>query len=199
MQLVLASSSPYRRNLLERLGLPFSCANPNIVETHLAGENIETMANRLALSKAQTLSSFYPNALIIGSDQTCMCENTIMGKPGNFETAKTQLRHCSSQQVDFYTALVLLNTTTGTWLQSIDKYSVTFRNLADAEIESYLNIEQPYDCAGSFKAEGLGISLFLSMSGSDFHSLIGLPLISLCNLLRASGLNPLLPTNSRPG
>ena len=198
MLLVLASSSPYRKALLARLGLPFICASPDIDETRLGQESVTTMVERLALDKAKALSAKYHEALIIGSDQACMCGDTILGKPGDFAAARLQLQLCSGKQVDFYTSLVLFNSATADWQRCVDIFSVTFRKLGEAEIENYLNRERPYDCAGSFKAEGLGITLFEKMAGKDFHSLIGLPLISLCDMLRCAGINPLLPATPTP-
>lgn len=193
MKLVLASSSPYRRALLERLGLPFECASPDLDETPLPGENIQSLVCRLALSKAEALATRWPAALIIGSDQACLLGERILGKPGTLENAHQQLRACSGRQVNFYTGLVLYDSRTGSWQQSLDCFSVQFRDLPDAEISYYLQREQPFDCAGSFKVEGLGISLFSSLSGKDYNSLIGLPLLSLCELLRQADMNPLLP------
>jgi septum formation protein len=196
MQLVLASSSPHRRSLLARLGLPFTSESPAIDETPLPAETVQTLVARLALDKAKALANKYPEALIIGSDQACICGSTILGKPGDITRARFQLQTCSGKHVDFYTGLVLLDSSTGTWRQSLDIFSVTFRALNESEIENYLQREQPFDCAGSFKAEGLGITLFEKMEGKDFHSLIGLPLISLCDLLRQAGINPLLQAPS---
>ena len=193
--LVLASSSRYRRMLLERLQLPFSWDSPDIDETPLTGETIEAMTQRLALAKARAVALRHPDALIIGSDQACQRsgESGIVGKGGSFEGAFSQLRASSGRRVDFHTALVLFDARADTYRATHDVYSVQFRSLTDGEITRYLQIEQPYDCAGSFKAEGLGIALFSSMQGKDFHSLIGLPLISLCALLREAGLDPLAP------
>jgi MAF protein len=192
MELILASSSPYRRALLARLGLPFISASPEVDETPRPDETAPILVERLAFAKAKTLSAKYPRALIIGSDQVCLCGTTILGKPGDMSRARLQLQTCSGQQVDFYTGLVLLDSMTGTHQYKLDVFSVFFRSLAETEIENYLQREQPFDCAGSFKAEGLGISLFERMDGTDFHSLIGLPLISLCEMLRQAGLDPLL-------
>jgi MAF protein len=192
MQLILASSSAYRRTLLARLGLPFTSISPSIDETPLQEESVQALVERLALGKAKAIADRYPQALIIGSDQACICGSTILGKPGDMTRARLQLQACSGKQVDFYTGLVLLNSATGCWQQSMDVFSVTFRKLGETEIENYLQLELPFDCAGSFKAEGLGITLFEKMTGKDFHSLIGLPLISLCDMLREAGINPLL-------
>lgn len=198
MQLVLASSSPYRRALLLRLGLPFSSGSPDIDETPFPGEPVEQLVERLALSKGQALAGTYPEALIIGSDQACLCGSAVLGKPGDFVRARQQLEACSGRQVHFYTSVVLLNSATGTSLRSLDIFTVTFRTLTAAEIVNYLEREQPFDCAGSFKAEGLGICLFEKMAGGDFHSLVGLPLLSLCDLMRRAGLNPLLQATPAP-
>jgi len=196
MQLVLASSSNYRKALLQRLALPFVSASPEIDETAALAETAHALSDRLALAKAQKLATDFPDALIIGSDQACWCDGRILGKPGTFAVAREQLLHCSGKTAEFHTALALLNTRTGVCMQSHDSFIVKFRTLTVTEIEYYLQQEQPYDCAGSFKAEGLGIALFIGMNGKDFHSLLGLPLISLCQLLREAGLNPLLPPAS---
>lgn len=182
-----------RRSLLQRLDLPFAAHSPEVDETPLAGEAPDTLALRLALAKARALATEYPGALIIGSDQCCSCSGRLLGKPGHFEGALAQLRYCSGQWADFHTAVVLLDAATGKHWHSVDHYRVKFRTLDEAEIRAYLQREEPWGCAGSFKAEGLGIALFEAMEGADFHSLLGLPLISLCRLLREAGLNPLLP------
>lgn len=198
--LVLASSSRYRRDLLQRLQLPFSWDSPDIDETPQPAETIEAMTQRLALAKARAVAVRHPGALIIGSDQACHREGetTIVGKSGNFDNAFRQLRACSGRSVHFHTALVLFDGRSGTYRATHDIYTVQFRVLSDAEISRYLALEQPFDCAGSFKAEALGISLFSAMHGKDFHSLIGLPLISLCDLLRQAGLDPLGPAAALP-
>lgn len=193
MQLVLASSSPYRRTLLARLNLPFAASSPDVDETALPGEDVHTLVLRLALAKARALAPGFPDALIIGSDQACQFDTRILGKPHTFARAREQLLACSGRRVDFHTALVLLDTRSGQWQQAVERYSVTFRHLTLSEIEHYLRAEQPWDCAGSFKVEGLGIALFSALEGRDYHSLIGLPLLQLCAMLRQAGLNPLLP------
>lgn len=191
--LVLASSSRYRRDLLQRLQLPFTWDSPDIDETPLPAEPIEAMTQRLALAKARAVAARHPGALVIGSDQGCQREGetTIVGKSGSFDNAFRQLRASSGRTVHFHTALVLLDGRTDEHRATHDRYSVQFRELSDNEIRRYLELEQPFDCAGSFKAEALGITLFSAMHGKDFHSLIGLPLISLCELLRQAGLDPL--------
>lgn len=193
LPLILASSSRYRRVLLERLQLPFTCDSPAIDETPLPGETVQALTARLALAKAQAVAVRHPAAWIIGSDQACVRDGDAMpiGKPGAFAAARQQLLACSGRHVEFHTALVLLNSQSGAALTSNDIYRVRFRQLSEREITHYLQREEPYDCAGSFKAEGLGITLFDGMEGNDFHSLIGLPMISLCRLLRQAGLDPL--------
>lgn len=192
-RLVLASSSPYRRELLQRLRLPFVCDSPHIDETPQPGEDVTALTRRLALAKAQAVAARHPAALVIGSDQACVRDGdpTPIGKPGGFAAAFQQLQACSGRRVSFHTALVLLDSRTGEHQSTDDVFTVVFRTLGDAEIRRYLELETPYDCAGSFKAEALGITLFAAMEGRDFHSLIGLPLISLCDLLRKAGMNPL--------
>lgn len=188
MKLVLASSSPFRKALLEKLHLTFECASPDINETPLADETIEAMVKRLAEAKAHALASSYPDSLIIGSDQSASLHGNVLHKPGNFETAFEQLKAASGESITFYTGLCLLNSRTHQFTTLCDPYVVTFRTLSDTEINNYLKLEQPFNCAGSFKSEGLGISLFESMRGDDPNSLIGLPLIQLCRLLKAEGM-----------
>jgi len=199
MQLVLASSSPYRRALLARLGLSFQWASPAIDESPQAGESATALVRRLALAKARVLAASYPAALLIGSDQACLLGDRILGKPHTFERARAQLLACSGQRVEFHTGLVLYDSTSGRWQESVDLYAVSFRELTEAEVDHYLLSEQPFDCAGSFKVEGLGVALFSSLEGSDYHSLVGLPLLSLCAMLREAGLNPLLSAARVPG
>jgi septum formation protein len=198
MQLVLASSSRYRRTLLEQLRLPFACASPDLDETPLPGEPSAALVARLALAKARALANHFPDALIIGSDQACALDGRILGKPGNAENARAQLQACSGRRVTFHTGLVLYDTRGATWQHTVDTYTVQFRDLSQAEIARYVELEQPFDCAGSFKVEGLGITLFSALEGRDFNSLIGLPLLSLCDMLRAAGLNPLAPAPAGP-
>jgi MAF protein len=199
MQLVLASSSRYRRALLEQLRLPFVCASPDIDETPQAGETVPALVARLALAKARALADRFPDALIIGSDQACALDDCILGKPMHAENARAQLQACSGRRVTFHTGLVLYDSRNTGFQHSIDTYTVQFRELSAAEIARYVELEQPFDCAGSFKVEGLGITLFNALEGKDFNSLIGLPLLSLCAMLRAAGLNPLAPGSAGPG
>jgi MAF protein len=191
--LLLASSSPYRRELLERLGLPFDCASPDIDEAPLPGETASQTALRLAEGKARALAPAHPGHWIIGSDQVAsLPDGTLLGKPGNHHQAVEQLRRSSSHKVSFLTGLTLLDTDSGKMQTHCEAFSVHFRHLTPAEIEAYLRREQPYDCAGSFRVEGAGIALFSRMEGNDPNSLIGLPLIALNDMLRNWGRNPLL-------
>jgi MAF protein len=181
--LVLASSSPYRRELLARLQLPFISSAPAIDESHHLNESAETLVRRLAQEKAQALASSYPQHLIIGSDQVAVLNGQIIGKPHDFARAHTQLTAASGTAVTFLTGLALLNSATNTWQVDCIPFTVHFRHLSAASISRYLTAEQPFDCAGSFKAEGLGISLFSRTEGADATSLIGLPLIRLVDML----------------
>lgn len=192
-QLVLASSSPFRQDVLQKLGLPFYSCAPNIDETPYPDESVDQIVQRLAVSKAQTLASQYPNSLIIGSDQIGKVNGTLLGKPLTEQRAFEQLKACCGQTVVFHTGLALYHSTTQQLWQCCETFSVKFRHLSDDEIWGYIYREQPLNCAGSFKAEGLGIALFEEMSGRDPNSLIGLPLIALANFLREAGVNPLLP------
>lgn len=189
LPLVLASSSPYRRQLLARLGLPFTWAAPDIDETPLAGETAEDLTARLAAGKAAALAAAKPKHLIIGSDQVLLLDGKPVSKPGNHLAACAQLRHCSGRTLRFSTALCLLNTSTGRQQLAVEPFDVVFRQLSEEQIERYLRREQPYDCAGSFKMEGLGITLFRALRGDDPNSLIGLPLIRLCDMLAEEGVS----------
>jgi len=191
--LILASSSPYRRALLEQLQLRFDCASPHIDEAVLPGEAPQATAQRLASEKTQALAARFPNSLIIGSDQVAECGGLALGKPGNFQRALAQLQTCSGKRVNFYTGVSILDSGSGTQFTELETFSVHFRNLSEAEIRSYLERETPFDCAGSFKVEGLGVALFEKMEGSDYNSLIGLPLIRTIDLLRKFAVNPLSP------
>lgn len=185
VRLVLASTSPYRRELLGRLGVPFDVFAPEVDETPLPGEAPTETAPRLAEMKAQAGARTYPNALIIGSDQVAVLGDEILGKPGNHENATRQLRAARGREVIFHTALCLLNSKTGAKQTRVIPFSVRFRNLSDAQIESYLSREQPYNCAGSAKSEGLGIALIAEMRGEDPNALVGLPLIALVEMLES--------------
>lgn len=194
--ILLASSSHYRRKLLARLGLAFEWASPDIDESPLLNEGTEESADalvaRLSLAKAKTLASAYHKHLIIGSDQVAVLANQIIGKPHTYERAFAQLRAASGNQVVFKTGLCLLDALTGQSQVCVEEYTVYFRELNDEQIHHYLTCEQPYDCAGSFKCEGLGIALFSKLSGDDSNILIGLPLIRLVDMLKHVGVDPLL-------
>ncbi|MGO1501683.1 MAG: Maf family protein [Marinobacter sp.] len=191
--LLLASSSPYRRELLARLGLPFSCASPDIDESPASGEAPEVLAVRLAETKAKALAATHRGHWIIGSDQVAaLSDGTLLSKPGTHSKARQQLEQSSDQSVSFLCGLALLDADSGKLQSCCERFTVHFRELTDREIDAYLHKEEPYDCAGSFKMEGLGITLFRELQGRDPNSLIGLPLIALNNMLIAWGRNPLL-------
>ncbi|WP_028862158.1 Maf family protein [Psychromonas aquimarina] len=181
--LVLASTSPFRKMLLEKLHLQFATAKPNVDETPLARETAVELVERLAVAKAAAVCPAYENALVIGSDQVCVNNGVILGKPGNFDNAFQQLKAASGKKITFYTGLALINSQTGKTQSLVEPYVVQFRELSDDMITNYLNKEQPFNCAGSFKSEGYGIALFEGFEGKDPNSLIGLPLISLIKML----------------
>lgn len=191
-QIVLASTSPWRREILEKLGIPFITAAPQVDETPISGEDARHLVMRLAQAKAQALSAEYPNHLIIGSDQVCVLEGKITGKPHSEEKAVEQLLLARNSIVTFYTGLALYHSAAGHLQVVCEPFDVHFRHLSEQEIRNYVRKEQPLQCAGSFKCEGLGITLFDRLSGKDPNALIGLPLISLCEMLRNEGVNPLL-------
>jgi len=189
MRLILASSSPYRRDMLQRLGLPFTTVSPGVDETPAPEETPWELALRLAQAKAQAVAHNHPGSVVIGSDQVATFDGAPIGKPGNFERARAQLALLSGQAVEFHSALCV---TDGTRTEAEDVVTVCrFRQLSDSEIVNYLRREQPYDTAGSAKAEGLGIALMESMQSGDPTAIIGLPLISLSGMLRRFGLDPL--------
>nr|WP_314530332.1 nucleoside triphosphate pyrophosphatase [uncultured Pseudomonas sp.] len=188
LPLLLASSSVYRRELLARLQLPFVCSSPDIDESHHPQESAMDLVKRLAREKAQALAGTFPDHLIIGSDQVAVLGERIIGKPHTFEKARDQLLAASGASVTFLTGLALLNSQTGHCQVDCVPFTVHMRTLDQASIERYLHAEQPYDCAGSFKAEGLGVSLFQSTQGPDATSLVGLPLIRLVDMLLAEGI-----------
>ena len=195
MKLVLASTSPYRQRLLARLALPFETIAPGTDETPLPGEPPAALAERLALAKARSVANTYPGALVIGSDQVATLDGRFLGKPGDHATATAQLRACSGREVVFLTGLALYCAADSIDLRHVEPFRVQFRTLSDEQIDYYLRAEQPYDCAGSFKCEGLGISLFEAMTGADPTSLEGLPLIALTTMLAAAAY-PVLSTPS---
>jgi 7-methyl-GTP pyrophosphatase len=184
----LASSSPFRKTLLERLGIGFNCESPDIDEHQKKNENVIDYVLRLAEEKAFQVAKNYTNAIIIGSDQSLECDSKILGKPGTHEKAKLQLGQMSGKSLVFHTGLCVLNSQTNRVQKEVIPYRVKFRDLSENEIESYLEKEQPYQCAGSFMSEKLGISLLSKMEGEDPTALIGLPLIRLCEMLRNEGI-----------
>jgi septum formation protein len=189
--LILGSTSRYRRELLERLRLPFDVHAPAVDETPRPGEPPRTLALRLALAKAGEVAARFPRAVVIGSDQVADLDGTPVGKPGTHERAVAQLRAMSGRSVVFQTAVAVVRHEAGHAGASLVPVTVRFRTLSEADIERYLRIEQPYDCAGSAKAETLGIALLDAIESDDPTALVGLPLIATCRLLRAAGLDPL--------
>lgn len=188
LPLLLASSSVYRRDLLARLRLPFICNSPDIDESHRPNETAVELVKRLSLQKAQALATSHPNHLIIGSDQVAVLNGQIIGKPHTFDKAHQQLSNASGANVTFLTGLTLLNSQTGQHQTDAIPFTVHMRTLSPEQITRYLLAEQPYDCAGSFKAEGLGVSLFQRTEGDDATSLVGLPLIRLVDMLIVEGI-----------
>lgn len=188
MKLVLASTSPYRKELLQRLGLPFETAAPDVDESRGAGEAAGDMVRRLAEHKARAVAARFPGSLIIGSDQVAVLGDTILGKPGTHERAVAQLTEASGRHVSFLTGLCLYNSRTDQAQVDVVPFHVVFRQLTSRQIEHYLTRERPYNCAGSFKSEGLGIALFERLEGDDPTALIGLPLIRLVRMLEHEGV-----------
>ena len=191
MKLILASSSPYRERLLARLGIPFTCQSPGLDESELGAEKPEAMAQRLALAKARHVSMRNPGDWVIGSDQVASLDGVILHKPLTHEKAAQQLRASSGKRVDFFTGVALVGGPENREQFHVEHFSVYFQELSEASIEAYLRAEQPYDCAGSFKWEGLGIVLFERLRGDDPTSLEGLPLIALNRLLKNAEIDPL--------
>lgn len=192
-KLILGSTSSYRRALLERLRIPFSVQSPEVDEAALAGETPADLACRLALAKAQAVAARFPDCVVIGSDQVADLGGVALGKPGNFERALVQLQQMSGKTVIFQTAMAVVCRQSGFCEQALAPVKVTFRSLSEEEIVNYLRIEEPYDCAGSAKSEGLGIALLESIESDDPTALVGLPLIRTSRMLRAAGI-PLLGT-----
>jgi MAF protein len=195
-QLILGSSSPFRAKLLTKLGLPFDAVSPDIDEQILPEENAIQLVKRLSEKKAQAIAVDCPNALIIGSDQVAVLDSKILGKPGSHENAVQQLQAASGKIVLFLTGLALLNSKTGEMQSVVEPFEVHFKTLSLEQIDFYLRQEQPYQCAGSFKSEGFGISLFSKLNGNDPNSLIGLPLIRLIAMLKKQGIDVLQPNQS---
>jgi MAF protein len=186
--LVLASTSPYRRELLARLGLAFETVSPDCAETALPGEAPEALVRRLSEAKARSVAHRLPTSLVIGSDQVASLDGDILGKPGGREQAITQLLRASGRRVTFWTGLSLVDASSGRALTVCEPFHVHFRTLSPDQIARYVDREQPFDCAGSFKSEGYGITLFERLEGDDPTALVGLPLIRLVQLLGEAGL-----------
>jgi len=192
-QLILGSSSPFRAELLNKLGLNFITSSPDIDESALNNETAEQLVQRLSEQKALKIAESYPDALIIGSDQVALLDGEILGKPGNHDNAVKQLTSASGKTVRFLTGLTLVNSKSGQVQSLVETFDVSFKALSANQIEFYLQQEKPYQCAGSFKSEGFGISLFSKLEGEDPNSLIGLPLIRLIDLLNNEGIDVLQP------
>ncbi len=186
--LILGSTSTYRRDLLARLHIPFEVAAPDVDETPLPGEAPHALAKRLALAKAKAVAAKFPEGVVIGSDQVADLHGQSLGKPGTHDRAVAQLRLMRGQTVVFQTAVSVVCMESGFEESSLAAVRVTFRDLTDSEIENYLRIEQPYDCAGSAKSEGLGIALLASIDSDDPTALVGLPLIRTCKMIQAAGI-----------
>jgi septum formation protein len=186
--LILGSTSRYRKELLTRLRIPFETASPDVDETPHSNESPKDLALRLALAKARAVALKYPEAVVIGSDQVADLEGTPLGKPGNHANAILQLQRMRGKTVIFQTALSVVCIATGYERTDLAEVKVKFRDLSDAEIETYLRAEEPYDCAGSAKSEGLGIALLDAIDNDDPTALIGLPLIKTCQMLREAGM-----------
>ncbi|MEY3501940.1 MAG: Maf-like protein YceF [Pseudomonadota bacterium] len=187
--LILGSTSPYRRELLERLRLPFEVQRPEVDETPLDGETPVALAQRLAMAKAQAVAQRFPQAIVIGSDQVADLHGKPLGKPGNHANAVKQLQRMRGQTVVFQTAVAVVCQATGFAQCELAQVKVVFRDFSDESLQHYLHTEQPYDCAGSAKSEGLGIVLLARIDNQDPTALVGLPLLLTCRLLRAAGLS----------
>jgi septum formation protein len=192
-RLILASTSPYRRELLQRLRLPFEVRAPEVDESAQPDERPPELALRLGLAKAQAVAAGQPEAVIIGSDQVAELDGDPIGKPGDHARAVAQLQRMSGREVSFHTSVAVVCAATGFAQARLASVRVAFRALSDAEIEHYLRAEQPYDCAGSAKCETLGIALLAAIDSDDPTALVGLPLIRTCEMLRAAGIDPLAP------
>ena len=189
--LVLASTSPFRREILMKLGIPFETTAPDADETPLENEKPHELVTRLSLAKAKAVVDEFPDALIIGCDQVATIDGEILGKPGNFERAAEQLKLASGRSVEFLTGMTLLDSGSGKSHSICEPFKVHFRPLSDSQIKNYLNREEPYNCAGSFRSEALGIALFRRLEGEDPNALIGLPLIRLIDLMAEFDINVL--------
>lgn len=196
--LILGSSSRYRHELLSRLAIPFEVVSPEVDETPQPGEAPAALALRLALAKARAVAANFPGAVVIGSDQVADLNGRPLGKPGTHERAVAQLRQMRGQTVIFQTAVAVVCAESGFEQAELAAVEVQFRELGDEDIENYLRTEQPYDCAGSAKSEGLGIALLEAIHSDDPTTLVGLPLIRTCRMLRAAGIRLLGPAGARP-
>ena len=197
-RLILASTSRYRRELLSRLRLPFEVQAPDVDETPAPSEQPAALARRLATAKAQAVAARAPNAVVIGSDQVADLDGICIGKPGSHERATDQLKSMSGRSVVFHTAVAVVSRMRGYARTEVASVIVRFRKLTDSEIEHYLRVEQPYDCAGSAKCETLGIALLDAIESDDPTTLVGLPLIRTCELLREAGIDPLATPSASP-
>ncbi len=186
--LILASTSRYRKSILEKLRVSFTTESPDIDEQAQHGETAEHLVQRLAEEKAAAIAAHHQQGLVIGSDQVALFHNRILGKPHTHENAVKQLRSCSGDRITFLTGLCVINCETGTIHRCVEPFHVHFKTLNNQQIENYLKADRPYDCAGSFKSEGLGIALFTRLEGDDPNTLIGLPLIRLIDMLEEEGL-----------
>jgi len=186
--IILASTSKYRSELLNKLRMPFETANPAVDETPLTGESPVAIASRLALAKSRAITAPFPNTLVIGSDQVASIDNRVIGKPGNMDRAIEQLTLSSGRCVEFHTAVSVTDIDGGKSLSQLETTRVYFRALSHAQIVRYLEADRPFDCAGSFKAEGLGITLFQKIESRDPSALVGLPLIALVEMLTTFGV-----------
>lgn len=191
IRLVLASSSPYRKSVLAKLGIDFTVESPGVDESIHNGESPEQLVQRLAQDKARAVLEEYPRALIVGCDQVAVLNGQIIGKPGNRDNAIEQLSAESGQRVEFFIGLCLFNSETGNLQLSCENFAVLFRTLSQQQIEYYVDKDQPYHCAGSFRSEGLGMALFTKLIGDDYNTLLGLPLIKLVSMLECEGLSVL--------
>lgn len=196
-KLVLGSTSPFRKEILTKLNIPFECAKPNIDETPLNNETAIALVERLAIEKAKAVAEQFPDALIIGSDQVALHNDVILGKPHQHDNAIKQLTSFSNNKVSFYTGLCVYDSKSKKALSLVEPFYVHFKALTEDAIEQYLLAEKPYKCAGSFKSEGLGICLFEKLEGNDPNTLIGLPLIKLTELLQAHNFNVLAHQNNQ--
>ncbi len=187
-KLILASSSPYRKQLLQRLRLDFECVPPAVDETPRDAEPAQDYVARLAADKAAAVAAKHPDAVVIGSDQCALLEGKILGKPGNHARALQQLSEAQGKTLLFQTGLCVLDNSAGFSETAVIPFEVEFRRLEQSQLEHYLRVEQPYDCAGSFKAEGYGVCLFSALRGDDPSALIGLPLLTLTGMLERAGI-----------